>query len=247
MKVSYQASSEQYLIVGSNSDIGIELIHTLSLSGAELFGIDIQPKCHDSVVEKLEYCQVDPKDESQMEVVANTWLSTNVSLSGIIVLSGAIRVYDRFLNTSKSDWEETYHISFSSAFNACQKFHPLLRADVDTSVVLMSSGLAFGGMKNYGPYSTAKSSVNTLMKTLANEWAPNIRVNSVAPGGIDTKFLKNEKGVHRINKEQYIRIVPQKRLGKPQEVAAVILFLLSESSSHITGQCIHINGGALML
>ena len=111
----------------------------------------------------------------------------------------------------------------------------------------MSSGLAFGGMKKYGPYATAKSSINTLMKTLANEWAPMVRVNSVAPGGIDTKFLINEQGTHRIKKEQYIQVVPQKRLGRPDEVASTILFLLSDASSHITGQCIHINGGALIL
>jgi len=110
----------------------------------------------------------------------------------------------------------------------------------------MSSGLAFIGQKKYGPYSAAKAAVVSFSKTLAAELAPEIRVNTVAPGAVDTDFIYKEDGSTRFDKEAYKKMVPLGEMAKPEEIGSVILFLLSDGASHMTGQCLHVNGGAGM-
>ena len=118
----------------------------------------------------------------------------------------------------------------------------------------MSSGLGFGGMKNYAPYSAAKAAIVSLSKTLANELAPTIRVNCVAPGAVQTAFLsgglghggKIGKTAKRVDLAAYKKLVPLGTVATPEEIAAPIMFLLSEGAKHITGETLHVNGGAMM-
>jgi len=118
----------------------------------------------------------------------------------------------------------------------------------------MSSGLGFVGRSNYSAYSASKAAVVSLTKTLAAELAPNIRVNAVAPGAVNTAFLSGgtgrggEKGkaAARVDLEAYKKVVPLQELAEPEDIAAPILFLLSDGARQITGETLHINGGALM-
>ena len=94
-----------------------------------------------------------------------------------------------------------------------------------------------------------------MTKTLASELAPNIRVNAVAPGAVQTAFLSGGLGHEgdeglppsRVDLEAYKKIVPLGTVARPEEIAAPILFLLGEGASHMTGQTLHINGGAMMV
>jgi len=69
-------------------------------------------------------------------------------------------------------------------------------------------------------------------------------VNCVAPGAVNTSFLKKEDGTTRVNLDNYKKLVPLGHIAQPLEIAHVIMFLLSDGASHITSECIHINGGA---
>lgn len=133
-----------------------------------------------------------------------------------------------------------------SCYNATRAFVPLLQKSESSNIVNMSSGLAFGGQANYGPHTNAKSSIISLSRTLATELAPTIRVNTVAPGAVDTAFIYNKKGKTRFDRNCYNAITPLASMAQPEEIAEVIVFLLSEGARHITGQCIHVNGGAMM-
>lgn len=243
IKPDYKANNTTILIVGGNSGIGIALSKLLLSIGATVISIDIQ---RDAVFDhkQLIYHQADPKTKAELENIRKQLLESQVSLSGLVNLSGAIKYFGPIETASLEDWELTYDISFQSCINSCQVFTALLDTDAKASIVNMSSGLAFIGQKNYGPYSAAKAAIVSLTKTLAAELAPGIRVNSVAPGAVDTAFLKKEDGDTRVDIESYKQLVPLGEIGKPEEIANVILYLLSEGASHITGECIHVNGGA---
>jgi 3-oxoacyl-[acyl-carrier protein] reductase len=140
-------------------------------------------------------------------------------------------------------------------FLAARAVAPLLRASAAQghapAAVLVSS--TFGVRVphvGYGPYAASKAGVINLVRALATEWAPEIRVNGVAPGVIDTAFLQGGTGRDTkqtgIDMGRFVQGVPLQRLGQPDEIAAVLLFLLSPAASYVAGQTLHVNGGSHM-
>jgi 3-oxoacyl-[acyl-carrier protein] reductase len=111
------------------------------------------------------------------------------------------------------------------------------------------------GNEGYAPYAIAKNAIITLTRTLAKELAPSIRVNCVAPGAVQTPFLGKGTGrggkqgdmPERVDIEVFKKLVPLKRIAQPSDVAEPILFLMSDAARYITGQTLHINGGAMMV
>lgn len=170
-----------------------------------------------------------------------------VNLAGYITSFGPIQTFD------VTDWKNMQDGNLYPTLFACQVALPHIKPG--GAIVNMSSGLGFGGRPGYGPYSLAKAGIVSLTKTLASELAPNIRVNAVAPGAVQTAFLSGGLGHEgdeglppkRVDLEAYKRIVPLGTVAQPEEIAAPILFLLGEGASHITGQTLHINGGAMMV
>ncbi len=246
LKVNYSAKGYNIIIVGANSGIGKALIEQLLPAGATVFGIDIQEASEISTTDKHLYFQANPMDIESMEQVKVTIEKQTSTIHGLVNLSGTIKQFKPILEQDINDWNETYDISFKSCFNACKVFSELLTNRGDAAIVNMASGLAFIGKKNYGPYTAGKASVIAFSKTLAAELAPNVRVNTVAPGAVDTNFIYKKDGSTRFNMQTYLDMVPLKSLAKPNQISSVVMFLLSHEASYLTGQCLHVNGGAGM-
>lgn len=246
IRAQYQASENHIVILGANSGIGQALIKQLLEANATVFGVDIQKESKMSISEHYHYFVANPLDEQELLEVVQRIGKETAKINGLVNLSGTISQFKTIADISFEEWNETYDISFKSCFNSCKAFNPLLEHATKASIVNMSSGLAFIGQKNYGPYSAAKAAIVSFSKTLAAELAPKIRVNTIAPGAVDTDFIYKEDGSTRFDKEAYMRMVPLGTMAKPEEISSVILFLLSEGASHMTGQCLRINGGAGM-
>lgn len=239
----YSAQESSIVIVGGESSIGKQLTDMLLSAQCIVYSIDIHEQSERTVSDHFHYFQAYPKDKSQLKGIGEQLESNKIT--GLVCLSGSISHFGQTIELEEEQWQEVFDISFKSCYNACKVFAPSLAKSQQASIVNMSSGLAFGGQANYGPYTNAKAAINALTKTLATELAPRIRVNSIAPGAVDTPFIYSD-GKLRFDLESYLNIVPLKSLAKPKEIADLILFLLSTSASHITGQCIHVNGGAMM-
>jgi len=243
MKIKFDASGETYVIVGGMSTIGKELSRLLINNHAKVFAIDIGPLGLTGLSDSYHYIQSQPTDINDLK---KSCASIPASITGLICLSGTISHFGSISDMPIEQWKEVFDISFTSCYHACKLFAPALLASKNASIVNMSSGLAFGGQANYGPYTNAKAAINSLSRTLATELAPSVRVNAIAPGAVDTAFIYNDEGKTRFDIDRYNSIVPLGQMAKPHEICQLILYLLSDGASHITGQCIHINGGAMM-
>lgn len=118
---------------------------------------------------------------------------------------------------------------------------PLITRSPSASLVFISTINVFRGSPEKLAYMTSKAGLIGLARSLAVDLAPQVRSNVIVPGSIDTEMfrrLKSEPIAKRIKK------IPMARIGDPDEVASVAAFLCSKDSSYITGQCIHVNGGA---
>ena len=102
-----------------------------------------------------------------------------------------------------------------------------------------------GNLKN-GPYGASKAAVNSLTATLALELAPKIRVNAIAPGPIPTENFKDSMNMHTEEREKELKKyipIPLNRWGSPEDIGAAVVFMASNASSWVTGQCLFVDGG----
>ncbi len=154
-----------------------------------------------------------------------------------LVANAGIYIRKIMREMSIEDWKRTIDVNLNGAFYLVKASLPYISHG---SIVFIASQLAFKGSESSVAYGASKAGILGLMRSLALQLAPDIRVNAVAPGTIDTNMISTYTPKQRREREEKI---PLKRIGKPNEVAKVVAFLLSEDSSYITGATIDVNGG----
>ncbi len=140
------------------------------------------------------------------------------------------------------DFKSDYEINFIGAVKAIQKYMPNLKEAENSSILLFSTVASKLGMPFHTSVASVKSAIEGLVKSLAAEYAPKIRVNAIAPTVTDTtlaaKLLRNDR-----QKEQMIERHPLKKYLSPNEVAAMTEFLISEKSASMSGQIFEMDCG----
>ncbi len=163
------------------------------------------------------------------------------TLDSLIYCPGSINLKP-ISRLSLADFREDFEINVIGAVKAIQKYLPKLKSGQQPSVLLFSTVAAKLGMPYHASIATAKSGVEGLVKSLAAELSPTIRVNAIAPTVTDTdlaaKLLRNEKMIENI-KERH----PLKKFLNPEEVAEMASFLISDKASSLTGQIFEMDCG----
>lgn len=148
-----------------------------------------------------------------------------------------------------AQWSWVIETHVTGTFNFCQAVLRHMVTRKSGAIVITSSDFAVVGVPNAASYCAAKAALYSLTKSLALEFAPHgIRINAIGPGPIDTPLLRSGRtqGEYEDVRRAFERRLPMKRLGRPEEVASVVEFLLSDRASYITGQLVHPNGGQVM-
>ncbi|MEJ6756528.1 MAG: SDR family oxidoreductase [Crocinitomicaceae bacterium] len=225
---------KKYLIIGASSGIGKALAEELLNQGHQVIGT------HNS--NRIEYTN------SNLESVHFDVMAEELNfdfipdeLDGLIYCPGAIKLLP-FKRLKSEDILSDFQLQVAGAVSVIQNCLPALRNGVEPSIVLFSTVAVQSGFNFHTQVSMSKGAIEGLTKALAAELAPTIRVNAIAPGLTDTPLaskLLNTSEKKEANAQKH----PMKRIGEPEDLANMAAFLLSEKSSWITGQIIHIDGG----
>ena len=230
--------SEKYLIFGATGSVGSSLAEQLKNSGNDIHLVARNENEVKAIAEKLgcSYTVADVLEDGFIEKVR---LDIN-DIKGIAYCVGSIDLKPLRMVT-EADMNKCMKLNLYSAIEAIKGFQESLKKNKG-SVVLFSTVAAQRGFTNHTIIASAKAAVEGLTVTLAAEFAPNIRVNCIAPSLSKSKIaepmLKNPAIAEGIAKAH-----PLKRLGEGKDSAALAKFLITEDSSWVTGQVIAVDGG----
>lgn len=146
---------------------------------------------------------------------------------------------------TEEDWDRVIEVNLKGTFNCCKAVFGIMKQQGYGKIVNISSIAGkMGDITSAPGYGPSKAGIDALTKTLARQLAPyGINVNGVAPHAIETEMSAQWSEERR---REIIASIPLGRLGKPEEVAEAVLFLVSDEASFITGEILDVNGGALM-
>jgi 3-oxoacyl-[acyl-carrier protein] reductase len=185
-------------------------------------------------------------DVSAAESVAALfeWLTDDLGRCDVLVNNAGIATTAPISELPLERWNSTIAVNVTGALLMTQHAIPLMKKGGWGRIVNISSISGVRASAGRIAYGTSKAAIIGLTRQLAIELAPdNITVNSVAPGPVDTATAR---AVHtELTRQSYVRLIPMKRFGRPEEIAAAVSFLCSEDASYITGHTIPVDGGYL--
>ncbi len=162
-----------------------------------------------------------------------------------LVNNAGIWVHNPIAELDSAKLEETIRVNVTGPFLCASAAVPLLRQSVDGNIVNITSTAGQRGEAHYSPYAASKGAMISATKAWSTELAPGIRVNSVAPGWVDTEMCAVPFAGD--GKEKIAATIPLGRVAGPEDIAGPVLFLASALAHHITGEILNVNGGSVLV
>ena len=238
---------KKVLITGASKGIGRAIALAVSSAGYQVTahyhkGKEAAENLQKEILQKggnIELIQFDVSDREECREKLEQWSEKNGAFWGIISNAG-ISADDSFPGMSGEYWDKVLRTDLDSFYNV---IHPLIMPicrKKQGRIITISSVSGITGNRGQVNYSAAKAGIIGATKALAVELASrSITANCIAPGIIETEMIRD------VPMDIVLPAIPMGRTGKPEEVAALAVFLLSESASYITRQVISVNGGML--
>jgi len=219
------------LLIGGSTGIGYELSQKLKKDNNLFISTRDQGKFNDPNI-KTHELDLDKEFETD-------WLPDQ--LDGFVYLPGTINLRP-FKGLKPSVFLDDFNINVMGCINILQKVLPKIQAAENPSIVMFSTVAVKIGMPFHSSVSSSKGAIEGLTRSLAAEFAPKIRVNSIAPSILDTplaeKFLNSETKLENSRNRH-----PLKEIGSPKDISEIVKFLLEDNSKWMTGQIIPFDGG----
>ena len=238
------------LITGSTRGIGKEFAMGFAREGADVIINGRNPEKANAVAKEVEALGVQSLgvagDVSSPQEVSRMVEEAIQRFGRIDILINNAGVNPFILEAEKikvEGWDEVMNVNLKGVFLCCQAVGKKMIEQGGGKIINIASVIGFLGEQGFLPYSVTKAGVMVMTKVLAFEWSKyNIRINAIAPGfvagGMNTPILNKEVLVSGLSQK-----VPLKRLGNPEEIVKIALFLASEDASYVNGTTIVVDGG----
>jgi NAD(P)-dependent dehydrogenase (short-subunit alcohol dehydrogenase family) len=233
------------VITGALGGIGLETSKLFKERGYTVIGTDFADST-DSTFER--YFKGSITDEKMWQEIQDYISQKHGRLDSLVNIAGR-NYFDQIESTNLAEWRDMFDVNVIGMVASIKYLSPLLKKSEQGSIVNMSSISASIGSDGYAAYCATKGAVDSLTKSLALELAPEIRVNAIAPGWIETPFTldglqkssdpvayrKKVESMHALN-----------RVGLPAEIAKSIFWISGPEASFMTGSVVVVDGGYII-
>lgn len=236
-------------VTGGGGGIGSAVCRQLSAEGATILVADASAEHANAVAEELrasggsaEALVFDLTSASACRESVARVEREHGAIDVLVNNAGAMR-RGALLDTSEEDWDLSFQVNVNALFHMCRAVLPGMIANGGGAIVNTASQWGLTPAPGHIAYNVTKAAVVSFTKSLARDYAPEkVRVNAVCPGEIHTPML--ERGIAEKGKTiaDLDALIPFGRIGKPEEVAALISFLASKDAEYICGACVEITG-----
>jgi 2-keto-3-deoxy-L-fuconate dehydrogenase len=233
-------------LTATGQGIGAATAKAFASEGAQVYATDINDQLLQKLATELPTIQTKKLDVRDTQAV--NALAAELGAIDILFNCAGFVHQGTILDCNESDWDFSFDLNVKSMYRTCRAFLPAMLAAKKGSIINMSSGASsIKGAPNRFVYGTTKAAVIGLTKALAADVIrQGIRVNAICPGTVESPSLEQRMAalgdVEQARKE-FVARQPMGRLGKPEEIAALAVYLASDESGFTTGQIHVIDGG----
>lgn len=228
------------LVTGGSAGIGGECCKRFAAEGATVIAADVNPPAYEA--DGVDYLRLDVTDVASCQAVVDEAVARYGRVDILVNNAGITR--DALVQKMTDEmWDAVIAVNLKGVFNMTRIIGPQMMQNGWGSIINVSSVVGVFGNIGQTNYAATKAGVIGMTKTWAKEFArkgANVRVNAIAPGYVMTDILKT---VPQELLDKFAGLTMLGRLGNPEEIAAVALFLAGDDASYITGQCIQADGG----
>jgi len=238
------------VVTGSARGIGFAIAEKFAKAGATTIISDMSQELVDIAVKRLKdknYLAdgfvMNVTDSENIENVFKEIINKYKTLD-VLVNNAGITKDNLIMRMKDEDWDAVINVNLKGTFLCTKRVSRIMLNQKSGSIINIASVIGIMGNMAQANYAASKGGIISLTKSTAKEFASrNIRCNAVAPGFIETEMTAV---LDEMIVEEYAKAIPLKRMGKPEDVANLCLFLASEEANYITGQTLNVDGGLIM-
>ena len=194
---------------------------------------------------QVEFIHVDVTQEASVSKSFEKIISEHGRVDVLVNVAGGSMHRHKVEEFPLAHWQAIIDLNLTSTFLCCRAVAGIMKSQRSGAIINISSDIGFSGDANRSAYAAAKAGIVGFSKTLALELAPfTVRANVVAPGRIATKRVRATYS--DADWEAAAKRIPLGHAGEPEDIAEAVVFLAGDSSRHMTGQTLHVNGGRIM-
>lgn len=247
MSQPFRLDGRRALVTGGASGIGEHTVRTLALAGAEVLIADLNKEAADQLAAEIgkgsSGVALDVSDASSVEAAFS-----RIDRLDYLVNNAGVGSVGTIEECSAEDWGRVMRVNIDGPFYVTKAALPLLLQSAHGAVVNIGSVAGLVGVKRRFAYCASKGAIVAMTRQLASDYSGRLRVNCICPGTVDTPFVEAYLEKHHQHekaemREQLNARQPVGRLGKPSEIAHMVLYLCSDEAEFVQGATLEIDGG----